>query len=76
MTTSLRRLPALFLGGAALVCASASCDGRAPRDAPAKAATEPPASFGGPAVIELDLRGGLGETSAGGLFGGGRRTTF
>jgi len=76
MTTSLRRLPVLLFGGAVIACATTSCDGRAPREATAKAATEPAPSFGGPAVIELDLRGGLGETSDGGLFGGGRRTTF
>ncbi len=55
---------------------AASCDGRAPQAAPAKVGAEAPPSFGGPAVVELDLRGGVTETSDGGLFGGGRRTTY
>ncbi len=71
-----RRALGLICAGAALVCGAASCDGRAPQGAPAKVGAEGPQSLGGPAVVELDLRGGVTETSEGGLFGGGRRTTY
>jgi len=78
MTKLSSRLPALrwLCGGAAVVCALASCEGRAPQSAASSAAADPAPSLGGPAVIELDLRGGISETVDAGLFGGGRRTTY
>jgi protease-4 len=64
-----------LLLGAALACAAGACDGRAPQAAaPAKQAADSP-SLGGPAVVEIDLRGNLSETPDTGLFGGGRRST-
>lgn len=66
----------LLCGAAVLACAAGACEGRAPQEtSPATSAREPQ-SFGGPALVELDLRGGLGETAEGGLFSGGRRGTF
>ena len=71
-STARRSLP--WSLAAALACAATGCDGRAPPAAPAKQAAAP-ASLGGPAVIEIDLRGSLSETPDTGLFGGGRRST-
>ena len=63
--------------GTAIGVLALACDGRAPvTSAPAKVDAKTPESFGGPAVYELDLRGTVTETSEGGLFGGGRRTTY
>lgn len=80
MTRSSRRARPLRLlcGAAVLACAAGACEGRAPQGASPTAKTQPEASqgLGGPAVLELDLRGGIAETSGGGLFspGGGTFT--
>lgn len=73
-----RSKPLLALSGAAaLACALVACEGRAPQGSTsAKTQAEPPQGFGGPAVVELDLRSGLAETEDAGLFSGGRRGTF
>ncbi|MEZ4296482.1 MAG: signal peptide peptidase SppA [Polyangiaceae bacterium] len=83
MTSPRSRSPkaARWLGGAlalALACtAAAACEGRAPQGSTAENKPAPEAEpLGGPAVIELDLRGGVAETADTGLFGGGRRSTF
>lgn len=79
MNRSLRRSRPLRLlcGAVLLACGAGACDGRAPQgSSSAKTAPEPPQGFGGPAVIELDLRGGLAETASTSLFSGGRRGTF
>lgn len=67
----------LLCGAALLACAASACEGRAPQSSSqAKAAADPPSSFGGPAVIELDLRGGVAENQDTGLFASSRRATF
>jgi protease-4 len=77
MTQRFRRRHALrwLCSSAAVACAVSACDGRTPQNPPSSTA-EPPPSFGGPAVLELDLRGGISETASTGLFGGGQRTTY
>ncbi|MFO0586704.1 MAG: signal peptide peptidase SppA [Polyangiaceae bacterium] len=76
MTISLRAL-GVVCAGAALGLFASACEGRAPQtSAPAKSSAQTPESFTGPAVYEVDLRGSIAETSEGGLFGGGRRTTY
>ena len=72
--TSAARSALGWLMGAAVACAVGACDGRAPQAPPARQAADPP-SIGGPAVVEIDLRGNLSETPDAGLFGGGRRST-
>jgi protease-4 len=79
MIRSIRRSwpPRLLCGAAALACVVTACEGRAPRGASqAKAAADPPQSFSGPAVVELDLRGGIAESQDSGLFATTRRRTF
>jgi protease-4 len=80
MTHQHRRLrPLRWLRGGAAVAGvlalalASACNGRVAEEAPAKNEAPPP-SFGGPAVIELDLRGGLAETPDGGLFAPRRNT--
>ncbi|MBK8252990.1 MAG: signal peptide peptidase SppA [Polyangiaceae bacterium] len=67
-------------GAGALLLAvyTCACDGRNPPNAAAeaKANVDEPPSFAGPAVVEIDLRSGLGEVPQSGFFGGGRRSTF
>lgn len=80
MTRSSRRARPLRLlcGAAVLASAAGACEGRAPQGVSTTAKTQSEASqgLGGPAVLELDLRGGIAETPGGGLFspGGGTFT--
>lgn len=66
-----------LLCAAIAACSAAACEGRVPEGASsAKTEAEAPASLSGPAIIELDLRGGIAEAPSTGLFSGGRRGTF